>query len=115
MAPSIKTLSAHWPDKAKILRGIMTGNVDPESFESVKDWTRQCYNRPSDVELRLAAINDALDGYGVEALDRDPGWFPYPEYSYVNMGDTYTTTILHQHTTGRWIVSDWGSIAERWL
>ena len=113
MAPSIKTIAQIWPDKAKEIRGIMDGSIDPESFENVERWVRQCYNRPSTVELQLEAINGVLEGHGVEALDESSDWFPQPHYSYVNMGDTYTTTVVYDHERGRWLITDWGTIAEK--
>jgi len=114
MAPSIKTLTAAFgKDKAVVIRGILTGKTSPEDFVSVKKWVGQCCNRPSQHEVQLEAINEVLDGYGTEALDEDTSWYPQPHYSYVNMGDPYTTTILYDHRRGTWIVSDWGAIAER--
>jgi hypothetical protein len=32
---------------------------------------------------------------------------------YVNMGDTYDTTLIFDHRKGRFIVSSWGDIVER--
>jgi hypothetical protein len=33
--------------------------------------------------------------------------------SYVNMGDTYDTTLLYDHKTGRFSVGSWGDIVEK--
>ncbi len=33
--------------------------------------------------------------------------------TYLNAGDTYTTTLLKHH--GRWQIGAWGDIAERYL
>jgi len=32
---------------------------------------------------------------------------------YVNMGDTYDTTLIYDYKTNRFVVSSWGDIVER--
>ena len=51
--------------------------------------------------------NELLGGHGIEYLRGNPG------LDYVNMGDTYNTTLCFDHKTKRFIVSDWGTIVER--
>ena len=84
-----------------------------QRFPHTYDWVRQCLNMPSEAEIRLSMINEIIGGYGTEALDEDPNWFPYPRYSYVNMGDPYVTTIMFDHEQSRFFVACWGDIAER--
>jgi len=113
MAPSVKTIAMYWPDKAKEIRGIIDGSIDPMTYSKVDQWVRQCYNRPSTHELQLEAINQVLEGYGTEALDENTSWFPQPHYSYVNMGDTYTPTVVYDHEKDRFLITDWGTLAEK--
>ena len=55
-------------------------------------------------ERRLLIVNDLLGGYGVE---RAAG------VDYVNMGDTYTCTVLWDRKRARYAVMDCGYFAER--
>ena len=109
MIPTIKTLTKYDIPEPQTVRGLMEGSIDPESFASVQRWVSQCHNLPSQVELALCAINEVINGFGVEGIpDED---YREPGVSYVNRGDTYTPTI--KHNGQRWIVGDWGSIIEK--
>lgn len=92
-----------------------------DTFESVQRWVRQCYNEPSLVERQMCALNEVLDGHGVEALRVGNGeemqGDPYipnrhfwqdVRFEYVNMGDTYTPTIGYDVAKERFVVSSWG-------
>ena len=110
--PSVKTL-ARLTEHPHQLRRLLEGSVEPDIFESVRAWVAQCYNAPSWEEQVMCAANEFLDGHGVEPLDLeaanncsgDPG-------AYVNMGDTYKTTLLLT-PEGRFIVGSWGDYVER--
>ena len=63
----------------------------------------------------LDAVNELVGGYGVEALG-PRGSFSSggsPRYEYVNMGDTYATTLIYRTKTDNLFIGDWGSIVER--
>ena len=63
-----------------------------------------------DDEARLKLVDKIMDGCGVEGIgecDIRLG----PPLLYVNMGDTYATTICLFRE--RFIVSDWGTIVEK--
>lgn len=70
-----------------------------EEFESNAKWIKQCHNRPSDLELKLNAINELLEGFGVENITIENSWinsfWQDTIALYINMGDTYSTTILY--------------------
>lgn len=96
---------------ATTISQLVAGKVDPCEVSPACDrWVRKCYNEPAAHEQILEAINELIGGYGVEAVfdDIDPD---SPAMSYVNMGDTYRTTILyddsgyHISTMGDWIES----------
>jgi hypothetical protein len=76
-------------------------------------WLNCCHNTPTESEIRMDMINEALDGCGTEALDENPSWFPYPHYVYVNMGDTYDTTIIFDYKENTFLCGSWGDIAEK--
>lgn len=105
-------IRAMWPDKASTIERLVDGTLSPETFKSVQEWLRTCYNRPSQTELILHAFNEVIEGYGVEALgevDMHDG----PPFEYINQGDTYDTTLVYNHRKGTLFVSSWGDVAER--
>ena len=89
-------------NKAKLIRAYMEmGEISRDVRHPVDD--------------ALDNINRILNGYGVEAI-RDNQWAPYYMdigLLYVNMGDTYTGTVIFDTRSKRFIVSDWGTIVER--
>lgn len=95
----------------KKIRGIIRGNIDPASVPACQQWIDQCYNRPSDIELRLSAINAILDCHGVEAI---PANFcgAYPRACYCNAGDTYNATILFDYENDQFLLTSWGDFYE---
>ena len=118
MYPSVKTITQRLSvskEKAKEIRGLMEGDINPDDYESVKKWMQRCYDKPRRVERVMEAINEILGGYGVEQIT-DSQWDNYwcdGGLLYVNMGDTYTETICYDTRKNKWIVSSWGNIVER--
>lgn len=118
MTPSVKTIETRLGldrKTALTVRKLMDRRLDPESFASVQKWVSKCYNRPSRIELIMEALNEVLGGYGVEALrvkEHVDNYHFDIGYTYVNMGDTYKTTILRDNIKGRFIVCDYGTIVE---
>lgn len=87
--PTVKTMAVHFgKDKAVQLRKAFEGYV----------------NNGRKVGLREAL--DILDGYGIEYIQHKD-----MSIAYVNMGDSYATTILR--VNGKIRIGDWGSIVER--
>jgi hypothetical protein len=56
----------------------------------------------------LQAADKMMDGNGVERISGVGGGLMY-----VNMGDTYDTTLIYDYKTNRFVVSSWGDIVER--
>ncbi len=115
MTPSVKTLETGLNiDRSTALRArkLMEGHLDPESFDSVDRWVRQCYHRPNQNELIMAALDELLGGFGVECIREDCDDSPAADY--INQGDSYNTTILYCHIRDRFIVACWGDYIE-WL
>ena len=69
-----------------------------------------CYHRPSLQSVKLEAINELMDGCGVEYIPAGRNRRS-PAIEYVNVGDTYLTTIMW--VRGRYVVGCWGDIVER--
>lgn len=111
--PSIKTLETAFPDKGATLRLLLESTKAVLDHPAVKQWTDQCYNCPTLLERRLVALNAESDGFGVEYISHKDDRFNYQRgLSYINQGDTYTTTIVFDHYSHNWRVIDWGSIIE---
>lgn len=96
-----------------------------ESLARITNWaTRKAIGKSDGKKLRkaledaaakgskakalLGIVNTLLDAHGVESLYPD-----YPEIYYVNLGDTYDTTLLLNVATGNLYVGAWGDYVER--
>ena len=56
----------------------------------------------------LQTADKMMNGHGVERISGVGGGLMY-----VNMGDTYDTTLIYDYKTNRFVVSSWGDIVER--
>jgi hypothetical protein len=56
----------------------------------------------------LQTADKMMGGNGVERISGVGGGLMY-----VNMGDTYDTTLIYDYKTNRFVVSSWGDIVER--
>jgi len=108
--PSQKTLEANFPGKGKELRDLITGKIEPESYKTVARLCSECYSYPDYSHMLMTAINEVIEGHGVEYIR--PKDDDHPSYEYINMGDTYNATILLRDD-GKLIVSSWGDIVEK--
>lgn len=110
--PSRKTLEAAFPGKGKELRKLIEGvDVHPTDYDSVTRLNGQCFNSPSYSHMLLTAINEIIEGHGIDHI-RPKDEDRHPSYEYINMGDTYNATILLR-SDGRLIVASWGDIVEQ--
>jgi hypothetical protein len=103
------------PETIEIVNGILSGSIDPKNYSNVKNWLRQCYNEPSADELKICAINQILEGYGIESVRTSKwknGYWCDILCSYVNMGDSYIPTIIHHRKHG-YMVSSIGDVIEK--
>jgi hypothetical protein len=100
-------------EQATKIKGIVNGTIDPLTFNSVKKWVDQCYNMPSKLELKLEAINEILEGYGVEYIESiDDTFNDMQGLSYVNLGDTYINTVIYDHSSNVFKYCSYGDIIE---
>ena len=65
----------------------------------------------------MCAINDIINGYGIESINVDPKIYESYYYGnsiaeYINMGDTYTMTIIRDHRNGKIFIQSWGDFYE---
>lgn len=117
MLPSAQTLDRAFPGHGRAVRALLDGTRDPFSYPAVEAWRRQCYNDPNPrrCDTIMQAVNVEVAGYGDEAIrgryvDR---YYQDIQACYINLGDAYTLTLLHDHETDRYIVTSWGDWVER--
>lgn len=94
---------------------ILNGTVDPEIYPSVKAWISQCHNKPNADELKMCAINEILEGYGIKSVRTSKwknGYWCDILCTYVNMGDSYIPTVIHHRKHG-FTVASIGDVIEK--
>ena len=103
------------PEQIETVNYILNRTVDPGSFQSVKNWVSQCHNVPAYNELQMCAINEVLEGYGIESVRTSKwknGYWCDILCSYVNMGDSYSPTVI-QHRKHGSMVASIGDVIEK--
>jgi hypothetical protein len=120
MKPSIKTLEAAFPGHGKAIRMIIDGGITSNvrvmavRYPKTADWVKSCLNWPGQVEVNLRAISELIEAHGTEAIMGDN--FRWPDLVYINMGDSYVTTLAFDHVRDRYLVTsvgDWIEAQER--
>lgn len=105
--PSVKTFEAAFPGKGNELRDLLRGRKKTTSYFSVIQLCTDSYNPPNYFDRLMCALNEILEGFGVEPIwGKDSEMEPIAEY--INMGDTYNTTILYDYDKGTFQVTSWG-------
>lgn len=86
-------------------------------FESVQQLRKQCHNKPNTIEEKMAVLNELIDGHGIESIQvsenlyQDSYWWNCIGV-YVNLGDTYITTIVYNTIDREFEVISWGDYFE---
>ena len=109
MTPSIKTLRRIFGDNAVRAKQILQMSRD-ELLQLPAGAARdkECYHPPQTWDIRMTCLNELGDFSGVEGiLD-----FDGVRVEYLNAGDTYTETLVRFN--GKYRVTSWGDIAERY-
>ena len=87
--PAVKTMS----------EGLRISKADAQRLKDMMD---------TGAPRILQAADKMMNGHGVERISGVGGGLMY-----VNMGDTYDTTLIYDYKTNRFVVSSWGDIVER--
>ena len=113
--------------KAQVIKRLCALADKPEELENFIDsycpgtsaYARQCYTSPYNTKMWrrtmvLHAVNDLIDGHGVEPLGPMDDWSVgyAPPYEYVNMGDSYSVTLIYDRDEDSLTIGSWGDIAE---
>lgn len=119
-APSVKKLTEAFRDvddkDAKLIRKFAKAVDDRHELEELVEgyapaaaYVRQLHTIPySSRSGRLSVVLHALDsiveGFGIESLGE--------RYEYVNMGESYATTLVYDNELDRLTLESWGGIVE---
>ena len=81
---------------------ILSNQLDPKEFSSVKFWINQCFNLPSPNEQKMCAFNQILFGFGIELVEGEwqNGYWCNILFTYVSMGFSDLPTIIHHRDKG---------------
>ena len=111
-SPTAKNLEAHFPGKGRELRDLLTGKRKTMTYVSVQEWCGQCWYLMNYTARLMYALNEILEGYGVEPIwGSESDTQPIAEY--VNMGDTYNTTLLLDYDKDRVVLTSLGDWVEK--
>lgn len=102
-------IEAAFPGHGQAVFDLIRGKTDPETYKSVETWVRECFNEPSDHDKLMLAINEEIEGYGVNAISEDgykSGMWPVMEY--VNQGESYATTVVYDRIDDEFLITSWG-------
>jgi len=86
----------------------------PEKFKGTIGWVDQCHSYPSQQELVMKALDDMIDGFGIEAI-RGPDDPDKILATYVNTGDTYSSTVVYDLEKDEYVLTTWGDWYSGWI
>lgn len=128
-APSANTLMETFnisDEQAKLIRNIAKNVDEPEKLSGIVEkncpdtvaYVGKMHSSPWHshmwrVTIALHAIDKIVGSYGVEGLGPTEGSSYAPPYEYLNMGDTYATTLIYKRSTNSLSIGNWGDIVER--
>lgn len=107
-APSLTRLEAAFPGKGTEVRALLKGEKKTRDYASVKALVDACYNPPSYKYRLMTALNEILEGYGVETLSKNGVIVA----EFINFGDCYDTTLLLKVDTCTVMITSWGDFVE---
>ena len=114
-----KTLPSYWinrivkatPSKLEKL----TDNPPPALralIPAALAWLDKCHHTPPSKAYALEMLNDLMGGHGTEGIT--PDGHVCPVAAYVNKGDTYAATVVHDLETDKFILTALGDWLEGW-
>jgi hypothetical protein len=118
---TINDLMEAWQLDRKQVQLIRKIIYDPEldlnQFKSVQQRHSECYHPPDRIDCQLTAINELIDGFGVESIEVSSDLFQDRYYwnsigLYVNQGDTYALTVIYNTVDRLFEFTNWGDYFE---
>lgn len=91
------------------------GHDAPREAARIADLLENAAHTNKRAEKALEEVDKLINGHGVEAIEGDyvDSYHQNIVATYVNMGDTYNTTVLYETATGRFFITTWGDWVER--
>lgn len=110
--PSINTLSSIFDENAKQAKRALTCDREEllEWSNAAYECQRSSYGKQSTNYLRLVALNNLGDFFGVECIECNNGQYEGTYAYYLNAGDMYCGTLILWQ--GRWSVTTLGDFVE---
>ena len=104
--------------RLKLIKCIIEDKVNDLSiFESVERLRSQCFNPPDTITEQLEAINELIDGHGVESIQVSSELYQDRYWGnaigvYVNLGDSYDLTIVYNTIDLQFEFTSWADYFE---
>lgn len=100
--------------QARQVIGLIRGEISPFTVAGTDQWRRQCYHEPRETapETIMHAIDQVIGTCGTEAIFGADGC-TMPVLEYCNTGDSYATTIMYDYVAGKYRLTSWGDLVER--
>lgn len=99
-----------------IIRGRINPLDFPRRFPKTYDWAWKCYTSPRTSEIKLEALNELLETCGVESIECEHlyinKYYGHNVASYLNVGETYTKTLMLSHLHKMWKLISCGDFVE---
>lgn len=114
--PSVKTMMEYLhisKDDARKIKKILTGKIDLMTIDSARKREEDAYNHHDKITLALEAVNEVMDGFGSEYIESiEDSCYNAEGLEYINMGDTYTNTMMYDYRDQIWRVGTQGDVVE---
>lgn len=113
--PSLKTLAFHFGTLGPAIREVLEWHWKEDldlKYPAFKEWVEKHHHIPRSLDQQMWLLNHILQGHGVECLQKRDV-FGTPEMQYVNMGDTYVTTIIWDDGRKAWFIEGYGDWVEK--
>lgn len=98
------------PSVATLRRIEWLNKLHAEPSKTIRE-ARRVLTTSTSVYRAMRALDELLETHGVEAIRNRNG---HAVAEYLNTGDTYTTTILYDHTTRSFRVTSMGDWVEHY-
>jgi hypothetical protein len=99
--------------KEKIKAALAKAQLAYKKGKRAYDEHYDTHSPASRIENILEHVSELIGGYGIEAYwiggQEGKSW---PEYEYVNMGDSYALTLVYDRAKGKFFITDIGTIVE---
>lgn len=99
-----------------IIRGRVKPEDHPRRFPATNHWLASCYHFPRRKEIKMEALNELLQCFGVEAISVEGEFIDSYHRdivaTYLNTGDTYSPTILYDNRNSVFKLTSWGDFYE---